>query len=83
MDIGGVWCQLQFTFQWHACRNLLLAVCGDIHIANELGFLQCLGSPGAGIDIVSRLALPQQVHRNHSELNACSALDKENGIVIG
>jgi len=47
-----------------------------------LGFLDGLVGPGPAIGVVGDLAGPEQVHRQHGELEAGTTLQEEHGIVI-
>ena len=62
--------------------DILLAVGGDVHLADLLGLLDGLAAPSAALDIVGNLILAEEVHRDHRELHGRTALDEAHGPVV-
>ena len=68
----------------HAVVVARLAVPGDLHGALGLGLVGGLLRPGAGDDVVGRLArVAQEVHGDHAELQQGPALQEEDAVVVG
>ena len=82
MHIGRT--RRQFPFRLG--RNMVifgfLARCGHVDVAEQLGFLGCLGRPYPGIDVIGGAAI-QEIHRHHGELHACPPLHKADRVIIG
>ena len=60
---------------------LVLGGGGDVHRAEQLGFLDGFLGPFAGVDVIGFLAF-EQVHGDHAELQAGAALQEHDGVVF-
>ena len=73
---------LQAVHVRHPRRDVLRRVREDVDLADDLGFLDRLGTPRAGVDVVRDLPLAEEVHRDHGELLAGAALQEQDRVVV-
>ncbi len=83
VDIGGAFGVVQGGIVRHVGGDFLGGVGDDIDGADFLGFLDGLAGPGTGVDIVGHLTCAEKVHGDHGKLEAGTALEEEDLVVIG
>ncbi len=74
MQVGGAIGELKFVQTGNTRRDLASTVGSNIHIADQLRFLDGLGCPGTRIGVISRLPLTEQIDRDVGKLGAGAAL---------
>jgi hypothetical protein len=81
VEILGAWSEIETVNRRDIRKVLIFGGTGNIDGSEEFSFLDRLLGPGSGIDVIGGSS-PEKVHRDHSELKAGAALEKEDGIGI-
>lgn len=83
VEIGGHVGRLYFILCRHAGGGYPCGICGDVDVAEEFSLLDGFLCPGTGVGVVGALIGSEQVHGNHGELGAGSALQEEDRLIVG
>ena len=84
MDVRGVAAEGQFVLRRKTAEAFRLGSSGDAHCAELPRFRRRLPRPGAGKDIVRRIAPPlrQKIHRHHGKLKRRASLQEEDVVLV-
>ncbi|MNE75654.1 hypothetical protein D3C80_1718350 [compost metagenome] len=77
MQISRIVGRLDTTKLWNRQELLVLGGCGYMSASKQLGFFERFLCPASCHNIAANLAAGDEVHRDHSELCACSALNEQ------
>ena len=83
MEVCGVFGEGALFDGGDAGGDLFGAVGDDINVSDELGFFDGFGGPGAGVGIVSGLAVTEEVHGGEGELSGGAAGHEEDAVAFG
>ena len=80
MQIGGVRRDVQFVGNEGVA--FILGGGGKVGLTDDVGFLDRLGGPGAGVDVGADLALGQEIHGDERKLSRSAAAHEQYFVVV-